>query len=76
MSWCSRDKDDKDNGRFESVKRDSKMITVQRRRSSGARRYGSNCQEQSELMSRVRVPGTLGNRVLGEIMRSNRGKNG
>lgn len=64
MSWFSRDKDDKADGRFESVKRDSKMIIVQRRRSSDARRYGSNCQEQSELMSRVRVLRTLGNEGL------------
>ena len=64
MRLFSRDKDDKDDGRFESVRRDSKMIIVQRRRSSGVRRYGSNCQEHRELMSRVRVVRTLDNEGL------------
>jgi hypothetical protein len=64
MSWFSTDKDDRGNGRFGSVKRDSKMITVQRRSSSGTRRYGSKCQEDSELTSRVRVLGESGSKRL------------
>ena len=60
MSWFSTDKDDKDGGRFGSVKRDSKRMMVQTRSSSGARRYGSNCQEESELMSRLRIFGIFG----------------
>ena len=61
MSWCSTDKDDTDNGRLWSVKRDSKTITVHRRSSSGENRDGSKCQEERELTSRTRVSGELGN---------------
>ena len=64
MSWVSTDKDDKDDGRFGSVKRDSKIKTVHRSSSSGAKRYGSNCQEESELIRRVRVLGKKGNEGL------------
>jgi len=64
VSWVLTDKDDKDDGRFGSAKRDSKIIIVQRRSSSGARRYGSNCQEESELTSRVRVLGKTDNEGL------------